>query len=179
MTGALKQSAQVVGFAKTSGPMEFLSLARSSSAKPASVGCAEAVAGSTGGGPNGAGGRAGRFELDFLCLVGDLGGGVGDLPVILVLARVVRACLTSCGLLTAAVFWVLVAGVAGALAFALPFAFVLASTFALGLGLPLVAGLPVFDFLVMVLGVVLGAGAFAFLGRDFGCGAGPGLGLYL
>ena len=172
-------NAQVFGFAKTSGPMAFLSLARSSSAKPASVGCAEAVAGSTGGGPNGAGGRAGRFELGFLCLVGDLAGGVGDLPVIRVLARVVRACLTSCGLLTAAVFWVLVAGVAGALAFALPFPFALTPAFAVASALLWVAALLVFDFLVMVLGVVLGAGAFAFLGSDFGCRAGSGLGLYL
>ena len=159
--------------------MAFLSLARSSGAKPASVGCAEAVAGSTGGGPKGAGGGADCFERGFLCLVGGLAGGVGAFPVILVLALVVRACLTSCGLLTAAVFWVLVAGVAGALAFALPFAFALASAFALGLGLPWVAALLVFDFLVMVLGVVLGAGAFAFLGPDFGCRAGSGLGLYL
>lgn len=149
--------------------MPFLSLARSSGAKPASVGCAEALAGSAVGGPNGAGGRAGCFERGFLCLVGDLAGGVGDFPVTLVLALVVHACLTSCGLLTGALFWLLVAGVAGAFAFALPFA----------LALSFGAALLVFDFLVMVLGVVLGAGAFAFLGRDFGCGAGPGLGLYL
>ena len=71
--------------------MAFLSLSKSLGAKPASVGCADAVAGSTAGGPNGAGGRAGCFERGILCLVGDLAGGVGDFPVIAVLARVVLA----------------------------------------------------------------------------------------
>ena len=154
--------------------MACASLCSCSDDRPASVpenskGCAEAEAVIAGGGPNGAGGRAGCFERGFLCLVGDLAGGVGDFPVILVLARVVLACLTSCGLLTAALFCFLVAGVVGALAFALPFV----------LALPFVAALLVLDCLVMVSGVVLGAGAFAFLGWDFGCGAEPGLGLYL